>query len=610
MSVRRMQAYLIGTIVVVLLALGLTVGLNKEPVLGLDLQGGISVVLQPVGDFRGESLDVAVDIIRNRVDGLGVAEPEISRQGDNIVVDLPGVKDRDKARRVVGKTAELRFRPVLAELPAEDAEVTTTTAAPATTVAGAPETSTTTTTLAPDDAAVKAAVAACDVNQLSTIAAAGTSIPTTTRDDDKRKDCVVLPTRDGGANASRLYLGPTRLTGQGVDDAKSRFSQGQGYAVDMNLNGDGETRFNAIAAESYPKSPPQNRVAIVLDGEVQSSPAFQEPSFAGGNVQISGNFSPDEASDLATIINYGALPVQLEELTVQNVSPTLGDDQLAAGIAAGVIGLILVALYMLVYYRLLGLVVIAGLLISGILIYALISYLGASIGLTLTLAGVTGLIVSVGVTVDSYVVYFERLKDEVRSGRTVRALGRPRLRALVPDDRRRRPRLADRCRGPVRPRGRVGARVRVLPRRLGDPRPGRRVLLHAPDGRADGAPTAPRAHEGRRHRRGPRHAGGAGMTRDERSRAAEAGLPRDARATSTTSAPTSTSSVGRGGGRALRHADRHLDRRARDLGPQPRHRLRGRQPVGRAPSRTSRSTSTTSATRSTARRQPTPRSSS
>jgi preprotein translocase subunit SecD len=420
-SVRRMQVYLIGTIVVVLLALGLTVGLNKEPVLGLDLQGGISVVLQPVGDFRGESLDVAVDIIRNRVDGLGVAEPEISRQGDNIVVDLPGVKDRDKARRVVGKTAELRFREVLAELPAEDAAVTTTTAAPATTVAGAPETSTTTTTLAPDDAAVKAAVAACDVNQLSTIAAAGTSIPTTTRNDDKRKDCVVLPTRDGGANASRLYLGPTRLTGQGVDEAKSRFSQGQGYAVDMNLNGDGETKFNAIAAESYPKSPPQNRVAIVLDGEVQSSPAFQEPSFAGGNVQISGNFSPDEASDLATIINYGALPVQLEELTVQNVSPTLGDDQLAAGIAAGVIGLILVALYMLVYYRLLGLVVIAGLLISGILIYALISYLGSSIGLTLTLAGVTGLIVSVGVTVDSYVVYFERLKDEVRSGRTVRA---------------------------------------------------------------------------------------------------------------------------------------------------------------------------------------------
>jgi preprotein translocase subunit SecD len=141
-------------------------------------------------------------------------------------------------------------------------------------------------------------------------------------------------------------------------------------------------------------------------------------------VQISGGpggFDPTEASDLATVISYGALPVQLEELTVQNVSPTLGSDQLDAGIAAGLIGLLLVALYMLVYYRLLGAVVVAGLLVTAALVYALISYLGEAVGLTLTLAGVTGLIVSVGVTVDSYVVYFERLKDEVRTGRTVRA---------------------------------------------------------------------------------------------------------------------------------------------------------------------------------------------
>jgi len=420
-SVRRMQAYLIGTIVVVLLALGLTIGTNKEPVLGLDLQGGISVVLEPVGDFRAASLDVAVDIIRNRVDGLGVAEPEISRQGDNIVVDLPGVKDRNKARRVVGQTAELRFRPVIAELPPEGAQVTTTTTPPTTTIGGAPEPSTTTTTVAPDDAAVKAAIAACDEAQVAMLVNAGASLPTTSRADDTRKACVVLPTREDGADGPRLFLGPTELTGRGVDDAKSRFSQGRGYAVDMSLNGGGEQKFNALAAESFPKSPPQNRVAIVLDGEVQSSPAFQEASFAGGDVQITGQFSPDEANDLATIINYGALPVRLEELTVQNVSPTLGDDQLAAGIAAGVIGLLLVALYMLVYYRLLGLVVVAGILISAVLVYALVSFLGDSIGLTLTLAGVTGLIVSVGVTVDSYVVYFERLKDEVRSGRTVRA---------------------------------------------------------------------------------------------------------------------------------------------------------------------------------------------
>jgi preprotein translocase subunit SecD len=423
-----MQAYVIGTLVVVLVSLGLTVGMNKEPVLGLDLQGGISVVLAPVGNFRPSGLDVAVDIIRNRVDSLGVAEPEISRQGDNIVVDLPGVKDRNKARRLVGQTAELRFRPVLAELPAAGETVSTTTTGPSTTLvpgAAPGATSTTTTTLTPDQAAIKAAVASCDPNQVIALLQAGTKVPTTDRADDTRTACVILPLRaDDEASAPRLYLGPTELTGEGVDDAKSRFAQGEGYTVDMSLNDQGQAAFNALAGESFPRPPPQNQVAIVLDGVVQSNPAFQQASFPSGEVQITGGtggFDPTEASDLATVISYGALPVQLEELTVQNVSPTLGSDQLDAGIAAGLIGLLLVALYMLVYYRLLGAVVVAGLLVTAALVYALISYLGEAVGLTLTLAGVTGLIVSVGVTVDSYVVYFERLKDEVRTGRTVRA---------------------------------------------------------------------------------------------------------------------------------------------------------------------------------------------
>jgi len=231
---------------------------------------------------------------------------------------------------------------------------------------------------------------------------------------------VLLPVRKQQGAAARLLLGATALTGKGVDSAKSRFSQGQGYAVTVAFNDVGAKKFDDLAAASFPRSPPQNQVAIVLDGEVQSAPAFRTSSFSG-DVEITGSFSPSEAEDLATIVNYGALPVQLKELTVQNVSPTLGQDQLDAGIAAGLIGLLLVALYMLFFYRLLGAVVIAGLLMTGALVYALISYLGSTIGLTLTLAGVTGLIVSVGVTVDSYVVYFERLKDEVRSGRSVRS---------------------------------------------------------------------------------------------------------------------------------------------------------------------------------------------
>ena len=428
MSIRRMRTYLVMTFLIVTISFGATIASGEEPVLGLDLQGGISVVLAPVGRFKTESLDVAVDIIRDRVDGLGVAEPEISRQGNNIVVDLPGVKDRNKARRVVGQTAELRFRPVLAELPALSTTVstTTTTAAPgdttATTTPPVDDTTTTTTTAATPEGseATTAAIASCDANQIGALLNAGTEIPNTKRADDQRSACVVLPLREGQGGAPRLLLGPTELTGNGVDSARSRFSQGQGYAVSVRFTNDGATAFDTLAAASFPKTPPENQVAIALDGVVQSAPAFQAESFSG-DVQITGNFTPAEATDLATIINYGALPVQLEELTVQNVSPSLGQDQLDAGIAAGMIGLLLVALYMLAYYRLLGLVVVVGLLMTGALVYALIAYLGTAIGLTLTLAGVTGLIVSVGVTVDSYIVYFERLKDEVRTGRTVRS---------------------------------------------------------------------------------------------------------------------------------------------------------------------------------------------
>ena len=185
MSVRRLRAYLIASVVITVAALAATLGTGGSPVLGLDLQGGISVVLAPVGDFRPASLDVAVDMIRNRVDALGVAEPEISRQGDNIVVDLPGVKDRDKARRLVGRTAELRFRPVLAELPGEsETGSTTTTTVPGQTTTTTAPGATTTTTTAPasaTDEATAAAVASCDPNQVVALLQSGTEIPNTTR---------------------------------------------------------------------------------------------------------------------------------------------------------------------------------------------------------------------------------------------------------------------------------------------------------------------------------------------------------------------------------------------------------------------------------------------
>ena len=423
---RRNVTFLVGVIVVVVGALAATLVRGQSPVLGLDLQGGVSVRLVPTGDPGDDRLETAADIIRNRVDSLGVAEAEVNREGNDVVVNLPGVKDRAKAQRIVGRTAELRFRPVLAQLPADATPPSTTTTTPTSTTAPADPTATTTAPPTstpegaeePDADAAKLAVASCDPTAVLTLATT-TGLPSTTAADDQRDQCVVLPGAEEGE--PRYFLGPTALTGKDVSGADDTFQSGQGYAVDLDLKSSGQEKFNALASESFAKQPPQNAVAVVLDGQVVSAPAFQAPTF-DGNPQITG-VSRGEAADLARLLRFGALPVRFDEnqQTVDDVSPTLGRDQLRSGIAAGIVGIALVALYMLAYYRLLGLVVIVGLTLTGAATYALISYLGDSIGLTLTLAGVTGLIVSTGVTVDSYVVYFERLKDEVRSGKTVRS---------------------------------------------------------------------------------------------------------------------------------------------------------------------------------------------
>jgi preprotein translocase subunit SecD len=397
--VRRYWAFLIGSVTVVVVALLATVLSGNTPVLGLDLQGGISVRLFPAGNPSSSSLDTAKDIIDQRVNGLGVSDAEVTREGDNIVINLPGVKDRDKARRLVGRTAELRFRPVLAELPAS-AEGT------------------------PANEAANAAIASCDPAALQQVSPDPAQIPSTPLTDDKVDACVVLPARRVENRVIRYLLAPTALSGRDTSGAKSEFAQGQGYAVNLDLKGSGSDKINRLAAESFSKPPPQNQMAIVLDGVVQSAPAFQTQDFGSGPVQITGSFTQGEAEDLANILQYGALPVRFDEKqqTVQSVSPTLGNDQLRSGVAAAVIGLVLVALYMLLFYRLLGVVVILGLLLGAGATYAVVVYLSNSgFNLTLSLAGVTGLIVSVGVTVDSYVVYFERLKDEVRSGKTVRS---------------------------------------------------------------------------------------------------------------------------------------------------------------------------------------------
>ena len=291
----------------------------------------------------------------------------------------------------MGQTAQLYFRPVLERLPAQPSAPSTTVAGaePTTTVPGSPPTS-----------------APIDLDK------------TTPPEENNPEATVVLPEKDDSGNVTGRYLlGPAEVTGQALSSASATVNPNNGvWEVEFNLTSSGSTQWNTMAE----KVGVNGQIAIDLDGLVRSAPSLQTTNFPG-SAQITGNFSESEAKDLALVLRYGSLPVQLDRQTVQTVSATLGRDSLRAGIIAGLVGLGLVALYMVLYYRALGLVVWLGLLVSGALMYSLVTFLGQSSGLALTLAGATGIIVSVGVTVDSYVVYFERLKDEIRSGKTIRS---------------------------------------------------------------------------------------------------------------------------------------------------------------------------------------------
>ncbi|HET9611331.1 MAG TPA: protein translocase subunit SecD [Acidimicrobiales bacterium] len=466
---RKILLPLVFILVVSLGGLALTLARGDSPELGLDLQGGVSVVLAPTGDASGEQLDQALSIIRERVDALGVAEPDITRQGDAIVVQLPGAKNRDRALELVGQTAELRFRPVLqqSQVPPDVLAEAVAEAQEATGEGDGTSTTTTTTTTAPDGGATDEGAAplvegesAAAVQQeptTTTTAApadegdAGTGdepaedqpagdqpaedqpvgeepaegeLQLTPRAQDEADATVTV----AGADGETVYvLGPTLATGRIVRTASAEFPQNEWVvALEMRGGEDGIDRFNEIAAQCYlasdPEVCPTGQLAIVLDSVVQSAPTINSPSFAADQISISGGpFTESEAKDLALVLRYGALPVELERQTVETVSASLGEDTLRAGVIAGFAGLAIVALYMILYYRALGIVVVVGFGVWAALMYTVVSWLGETQGLALTLAGVTGMIMSIGVTVDSYVVFFERLKDEVRAGRTLRS---------------------------------------------------------------------------------------------------------------------------------------------------------------------------------------------
>jgi preprotein translocase subunit SecD len=240
---------------------------------------------------------------------------------------------------------------------------------------------------------------------------------------------VVLGLR-GEEGGRRYLLGPSLLTGEAVSDADALFIDYQWQVgLELHEGAVGIDGFNAIAALCFSGSPAcpradgvtNGRLAIVLDGQVVTAPSIRAPEFRRDAILISGGFEKIEADDVSLALRYGALPVELEPENIRLVSATIGEDSLRAGVVSGLIGLLLVAVFIVGYYRILGLVALVSLAVSGALLWSIIAHLGTQSGLALTLAGVTGMVVAIGVSVDSNVVYFEHLKEDVRDGRTARS---------------------------------------------------------------------------------------------------------------------------------------------------------------------------------------------
>ena len=449
-------------ILVVLYALVFFTGDSSTPKLGLDLEGGTQVTLQAqTTDNKPPSsaaLDQARQIIERRVNGLGVAEAEVVTQSpDRIVISVPGANG--DAAKSVGQTAQLRLRPVIysaaaaATPPSGSATPSASTSgsaspaasasasaqpsgsatpqgfapAPTASAPAAPPAATAPAATAPADAGPPAtppagvdpkqyAQALADFEKLTCAPNSGASASL-----DKPTDVIASCDQNGGSKylLNKAIIEGTEIAGASAVAPTSTSPQ---WTVSLDFKGSGQAtwaRYTSQHNVTVTPNDPANNVAFVLDGKTISAPAIQ--GTINGQTQITGSFTQSEAEDLANVLKYGALPLTFEQQEALTVSPTLGSDQLKAGLLAGGIGVALVFIYSLLYYRALGLVMIASLILSGILVYAVLVILGRQIGFTLTLAGIAGFIVAIGITADSFVVFFERLKDEIREGRSPRS---------------------------------------------------------------------------------------------------------------------------------------------------------------------------------------------
>lgn len=442
---------------------------HTTPRLGIDLAGGTSITLTAKNEpgqpnaINKTNMDTAVDIMNRRVNGLGVSEAEVQTQGsDNIIVNIPKGTNSKQAREQVGTTAKLYFRPVLTtEVSGADKSATPSPSTSssskatdkATDKATASPSSSSSSSVTPSPTATSQGRAVTDALKADSSPSAGSSAsssptPTpsgsvdpataklqaaytaldcskkadraTAGDGAKPADPTVACGQNGSGQWQKYVLGPAEVAGTDIKKAGAVFDtqSAAGWKVTMDFTSGGSKKFAAITGKLAQQQPPQNQFAIVLDGEVVSDPSVAQS--LSGSAEISGSFTQTEAQDLANMLKYGALPLSFKESSVTTVTAALGGEQLHAGLIAGAIGLALVILYLVIYYRGLSAIAIASLLVSAVLTYVLMALLGPAIGFALNLPAVCGAIVAIGITADSFIVFFERIRDEIREGRTLR----------------------------------------------------------------------------------------------------------------------------------------------------------------------------------------------
>jgi preprotein translocase subunit SecD len=436
-SARKSLAWLLALVIglTALIAVGSLSDENAsfQPKLALDLQGGTQVILSPLlldgAQVTTEQLEQAVSIIRQRVDASGVSEAQVITQGDrNIIVSIPGVPD-ENTLALIKASAKLEFRAVLL------------------TSIGAPSSSLDSGELSIDGESspeqelgedqIDDAPAPSEPNAAPTDPSDLNWITPELREAFDALDCA-SPFREPGqvddplvplitcdvTGTEKYILGPVEVEGANISDASNgtvQTSTGAStntWAVNLDFDGVGTQQFANVTQRLFPLSQPRNQFAITLDGFVITAPATQAV-ITNGSAQITGSFDKDSSKVLADQLKYGSLPIGFEVESQENISASLGSEQLTNGLIAGLIGLILVIIYSAFQYRGLAIVTIGSLLVAAVIVYLFIAVLSWRQGYRLSLAGVAGLIVAIGITVDSFIVYFERVRDEIREGRSL-----------------------------------------------------------------------------------------------------------------------------------------------------------------------------------------------